>query len=108
MKKTTALAALSMAGLALSASPAAAAPSAPTALPARTGLPGLAQGLAGAHGVDTPTGQAEGTGFFGSTVTTTDLCHRDLEQYPIVGPLADRSTGACEALGTTVDNPPAL
>ncbi|WP_279635890.1 hypothetical protein [Kitasatospora cheerisanensis] len=35
--------------------------------------------------------------------STTELCHRDLAQYPIVGPLADEATGTCEALGTTLD-----
>ncbi|GAA4860053.1 hypothetical protein [Kitasatospora terrestris] len=101
MKRTTALAALTMAGLAMSAAPAAALPGG-----APTGLSGLGHGLSSAHGVDTPAGTMDGAGFFGSTVSTTDLCHKDLEQYPVVGPLADRTTGACDAIGETVDHPP--
>jgi hypothetical protein len=83
MKKLSALAALAMAGLALSAAPAEAAPLA------------HAGGLAQADGLD--------TGYHGALPSTAELCHRDLAKYPLVGPLADSSTGACEALGATLD-----
>ncbi|BAJ30060.1 MULTISPECIES: hypothetical protein [Kitasatospora] len=83
MKKLTALAVLSMAGLALAQAPAQAAPI------AQAGSLGQAQGL--------------DTGYHGTLPTTAELCHRDLAQYPVVGPLADSTTGACEALGATVD-----
>ncbi|MEV4560405.1 hypothetical protein AB0K51_25875 [Kitasatospora sp. NPDC049285] len=83
MKKLTALAALTMAGLALTGAPAEAAPLA------------QAGGLAQADGLD--------TGYHGALPSTAELCHRDLAQYPLVGPLADSATGACEALGSTVD-----
>jgi len=109
MKQITALAALSMAGLAMAAAPAQAADglSGLTGMPSLTGGQSLtgAHGVEGMQGVDGATGQADGTGFFGSQVTTADLCHKDLEQYPLVGPLADHTTGVCEALGTTVDQP---
>ncbi|RKE20526.1 hypothetical protein [Streptomyces sp. TLI_171] len=83
MKKLTALAALSMAGLALTAAPAEAAPIAQTG------------GLAQAQGLD--------TGYHGALPATAELCHRDLARYPVVGPLTDSTTGVCEALGATVD-----
>ncbi len=83
MKKLTALAVLSVAGLALAQAPAQAAPIA------------SAGGLGQAQGLD--------TGYHGPLPSTAELCHRDLAQYPVVGPLTDSATGACEALGTTVD-----
>lgn len=84
-KKLTALAALSLAGLALSATPADAATAAPLA---------QAGGLGQAQGLD--------TGYHGDMPSTAELCHRDLAQYPVVGPLTDSATGACEALGATL------
>ncbi|MFE1316418.1 hypothetical protein [Kitasatospora phosalacinea] len=83
MKKLTALAALSLAGIALAQAPAQAAPIA------------QAGGLGQAQGLD--------TGYHGTLPSTAELCHRDLAQYPVVGPLTDSTTGACEALGATVD-----
>ncbi|GLW54542.1 hypothetical protein [Kitasatospora phosalacinea] len=84
MKKLTALAVLSAAGIALAQAPAQAA--APIA---------QAGGLGQAQGLD--------TGYHGTLPSTAELCHRDLAQYPVVGPLTDSTTGACEALGATVD-----
>jgi len=84
MKKLTALAALSLSGLALGATPAAA------------DAPILHTGqLTQAHGLD--------TGYQGEMPSSTELCHRDLANYPVVGEVVDRATGACEALGTTLD-----
>ncbi|MFD7731561.1 hypothetical protein ACFV6F_14385 [Kitasatospora phosalacinea] len=83
MKKLTALAVLSAAGIALAQAPAQAAPLA------------QAGGLGQAQGLD--------TGYHGTLPSTAELCHRDLAQYPVVGPLTDSTTGACEALGATVD-----
>ncbi|MFJ5229996.1 hypothetical protein ACIQBJ_08835 [Kitasatospora sp. NPDC088391] len=82
MKKLTALAALSVAGLALAAAPASATPLA------------QAGGLGQAQGLD--------TGYQGPLPSTAELCHRDLAQYPVAGPLVDSTTGACEALGSTL------
>ncbi|MFJ5926934.1 hypothetical protein ACIQF6_30520 [Kitasatospora sp. NPDC092948] len=83
MKKLTALAALSLSGLALGATPAAAGPI------LQTGQ------LTQAHGLD--------TGYHGEMPSSSELCHRDLANYPVVGEVVDRATGACEALGATLD-----
>ncbi|MFD8599987.1 hypothetical protein ACFV1L_33770 [Kitasatospora sp. NPDC059646] len=83
MKKLTALGALSLTGLALAAAPASATPIVQTG------------SLSQAHGVE--------TGYHGEMPSSAELCHRDLAQYPVVGPLADEATGTCEALGATLD-----
>ncbi|MFJ1796184.1 hypothetical protein [Kitasatospora griseola] len=85
MKKLTALAALSLSGLALGTAP------------AHAQTPFLQMGgVTQAHGVDTPA-------YHGDLPSSTELCHRDLANYPVVGEIADRATGVCEALGTTLD-----
>ncbi|WP_354641767.1 hypothetical protein [Kitasatospora camelliae] len=81
MKTISALAALSLAGLAMSSAPAQAAD----------------------HGFGTAEGAAAGPW----TVTAEELCHRDLESYPLVGSEVDRATGACAALGAVLDRPAA-
>ncbi|MFI9783646.1 hypothetical protein ACIHEI_09095 [Kitasatospora sp. NPDC051984] len=86
MKKLTALAALSLSGLALGTAPAHA--TTPTPL-IQTGS------LSQAHGVD--------TGYHGEMPSSTELCHRDLANYPLVGEVVERATGVCEAVGTTLD-----
>jgi hypothetical protein len=79
MKKLSALVVLSMAGLAVSASPA------------------QAENLSFGHGA------ADATKSW--NVTTTDLCHRDMAGYPVVGPVVDHTTGMCDVLGDTIDHP---
>ncbi|MGW4384098.1 hypothetical protein [Kitasatospora sp. NPDC004531] len=84
MKKLTALAALSLAGLALGTAPA----SATTPIVQVSGLDEV-------HGLD--------TGYLDGMPPTSELCHRDLANYPIVGETLDRETRVCETLGATFD-----
>ncbi|OKI99211.1 hypothetical protein [Kitasatospora sp. CB01950] len=84
MKKLTALAALTLSGLALGATPAAAA----TPILQVSGLDEI-------HGME--------NGYLDGMPPASELCHRDLANYPIVGETVDRTTGVCEALGASLD-----
>ncbi|GGQ89944.1 hypothetical protein [Kitasatospora griseola] len=84
MNKLTALVALSLSGLALGATP------------AHADAPIIqVSGLDEVHGMD--------NGYLDGMPPATELCHRDLANYPIVGETVDRTTGVCEALGKTLD-----
>ncbi|MFJ1708670.1 hypothetical protein [Kitasatospora sp. NPDC088346] len=38
--------------------------------------------------------------------TAEEVCHQELTQYPLVGPAAERTTGACGTVGRVLDRPP--